>query len=173
MLPTDKKIKTKSLQEALTSLTRQCAKAERSSGDALRLMRRWGINPQEQQQILARLIKDRFIDDKRYAEAFVREKYNLSAWGEFKIRAALRNKGISPAIIDEAMHQLSSINSSERLMERLRRKMRTTKYDSAYQLKGKLVRHGISLGYHTDQVIECVETIMKDINDEKECNDIF
>ena len=167
MLPTDKKIKTKSLQEALTSLMRQCAKAERSSGDALRLMRRWGINPQEQQQILARLIKDRFIDDKRYAEAFVREKYNLSAWGEFKIRAALRNKGISPAIIDEAMHQLSSINSSER------RKMRTTKYDSAYQLKGKLVRHGISLGYHTDQVIECVETIMKDINDEKECNDIF
>ena len=41
MLPKDKKIgtpKSKSAEEALSSLMRLCARAERSSGDAMRLM---------------------------------------------------------------------------------------------------------------------------------------
>jgi regulatory protein len=152
---------------------RQCARAERASGDALRLMHRWGVAPQEQQQVLKRLIDEKFIDDRRYAEAFVREKTNLSAWGEFKIRAALRNKGIASEIIDQALRQLADNDSGERLMERLRRKIRTIKYDTAYQLKNKLIRHGLSLGYPTDKVIGCVEKVMKDIKIEEECDDIF
>ena len=174
MLPKSKNIKpAKSAQEALASLMRQCARAERASGDALRLMHRWGVAPQEQQQVLKRLIDEKFIDDRRYAEAFVREKTNLSAWGEFKIRAALRNKGIASEIIDQALRQLADNDSGERLMERLRRKMRTIKYDTAYQLKNKLIRHGLSLGYPTDKVIGCVEKVMKDIKIEEECDDIF
>lgn len=173
MLPTDKKKIAKSAKEALSSLMRQCARAERSSGDALRLMQRWGVSPQEQQQVLQLLIKDKFIDDKRFAEAFVREKVNLSAWGEFKIRAALRNKGIDSEIINQALQQLSESDNNDRLLERLQRKLRTTKAENAYQLKAKLVRHGLSLGYPTDKVIECVEIIMKETNIEEECNDIF
>ena len=173
MLPKANKIKQpkqKSADEALQSLMRLCARAERSSGDALRLMARWGVPSTERPKVLKRLIDERFIDDRRYADAFIREKINLSAWGEYKIKATLRTKGIDERTISEALSEATSLNSTERLNERLQRKLRTTKAPTAYQLKAKLIRYGASLGYPMDAVIECVESLMNDLNIDSECD---
>ena len=64
--------RTKTPEQALSALMRQCARAERCSGDALRLMRRWGVTDDEARKVLARLVAERFIDDQRYADAYVR-----------------------------------------------------------------------------------------------------
>ena len=174
MLPTKPKVKRpKTAEQALASLMRLCARAERSSGDAMRLMATWMVPEGDRQRVLQRLIKDRFIDDSRYAEAFVREKSNLSAWGEYKIRATLRRKGIADEIINNALLQMPTEQNIERLTERLKRKMRTIKYDTTYQLKTKLIRHALSLGFSMDDVLKCVEEVMRDINTEEECDDFL
>ena len=174
MLPTKPKVKRpKTAEQALASLMRLCARAERSSGDAMRLMATWMVPEGDRQRVLQRLIKDRFIDDSRYAEAFVREKSNLSAWGEYKIRATLRRKGIADEIINNALQQMPTEQNIERLTERLKRKMRTIKYDTTYQLKTKLIRHALSLGFSMDDVLKCVEEVMRDINTEEECDDFL
>ena len=174
MLPTKPKVKRpKTAEQALASLMRLCVRAERSSGDAMRLMATWMVPEGDRQRVLQRLIKDRFIDDSRYAEAFVREKSNLSAWGEYKIRATLRRKGIADEIINNALLQMPTEQNIERLTERLKRKMRTIKYDTTYQLKTKLIRHALSLGFSMDDVLKCVEEVMRDINTEEECDDFL
>ena len=174
MLPTKPKVKrTKTAEQALASLMRLCARAERSSGDAMRLMATWMVPEGDRQGVLQRLIKDRFIDDSRYAEAFVREKSNLSAWGEYKIRTALRRKGIADEIINSALQQMPAEQNLERLTECLKRKMRTIKYDTTYQLKTKLIRHALSLGFTMDDVLKCVEDVMRDIKTEEECDDFL
>lgn len=174
MLPTKPKLKrTKTAEQALSSLMRLCARAERSSGDALRLMATWEVPAAQRQGVLQRLINEKFIDDSRYAEAFVREKSNLSVWGEYKIRATLRNKGIATEIINKALQQLPAEQNLERLTERLKRKMRTIKYDTTYQLKTKLIRHALTLGYSMDDVNRCVEEVMQDINTNDECDDFL
>ena len=174
MLPTKPKVKRpKTAEKALASLMRLCARAERSSGDAMRLMATWMVPEGDRQGVLQRLIKDRFIDDSRYAEAFVREKSNLSAWGEYKIRATLRRKGIADEIINNALQLMPTEQNIERLTERLKRKMRTIKYDTTYQLKTKLIRHALSLGFTMDDVLKCVEEVMRDINTEEECDDFL
>ena len=174
MLPTKPKVKRpKTAEQALASLMRLCARAERSSGDAMRLMATWMVPEGDRQRVLQRLIKDRFIDDSRYAEAFVREKSNLSAWGEYKIRATLRRKGIADEIINNALLQMPTEQNIERLTERLKRKMRTIKYDTTYQLKTKLIRHALSLGFSMDDVLKCVEEVMRYINTEEECDDFL
>jgi len=144
---------------------RLCARAERSSGDAMRLMATWGVPPDERVGVLQRLVKERFIDDSRYAEAFVREKINLSAWGEYKIRTALRRKGISEAMVSEALSTVPSARDTSRLAERLVRKMKSIKYDTPYQLRTKLIRYGISLGFATDDVVACVEELTCNIEE--------
>ena len=174
MLPTKPKVKRpKTAEQALAALMRLCARAERSSGDAMRLMATWMVPEGDRQGVLQRLIKDRFIDDSRYAEAFVREKSNLSAWGEYKIRATLRRKGIADEIINNALQQMPTEQNIERLTERLKRKMCTIKYDTTYQLKTKLIRHALSLGFTMDDVLNCVEVVMRDINTEEECDDFL
>ena len=157
----EQKIKTAS--QALQSLMRMCARAERSSGDALRLMKRWGVNDEDARKVLVRLQTERFIDDARYAEAFVRDKLNLSGWGAYKIKMALRAKGVSKEIIEEVVApMLADTDMRERLEDIMRRRMRTLKYTSVYDAKTKLIRFAASRGYDIDEAVECASRIVED-----------
>ena len=117
------------------------------------------------QGVLQKLLADRFIDDNRYAEAFVRDKIRLSGWGARKIRTSLRLKGIAAAIIDEALARLDPANQSERLRTQLEKKLRLTRYKDTYDLKTKLIRYGLSLGYDYDAVLDAAGELIQ-TNDE-------
>lgn len=149
--------KPKTAEQALRSLMRLCARSEKSSGDALRLMHLWQVPQAERAGVLDRLLRERFIDDGRYAEAYVREKSRLSGWGARKIAVQLRQKGVSQGVIAEALKQLDDDVELPRLVEKLRRKMRLTKYSSAYELRGKLLRYALSLGFDYDMAQRAVE----------------
>ena len=156
-----KRVKTP--QQALQSLMRMCARSEHSSGDALRLMKRWGVGDEEARGVLARLQAERFIDDRRFAEAFVRDKLNLSGWGAYKIKMALRAKGVSREIIEEvAATMIEATDMRERLEDIMRRKLRTLKYTSPYDAKSKLIRFAASRGYEIDEAVECASKILND-----------
>lgn len=166
--------RSKTPEQALASLQRLCARAERSSGDALRLMDTWNVDKNKRNEILQNLVHDKFIDDRRYAEAFVREKTSLSAWGEYKIRAALKRKGIHEEIINEVLSNINPGANVERLTQRLTRKVKSVKYETPYQLKTKLIRYGISLGFQMEHVLVSVEQVMKTNNLNNQCEeDIF
>ena len=152
----------KTPEQALRALMNLCAKTEKSSGDALRLMARWGVEPAERERILKCLIEQRFVDDERYATAFVREKIRLSGWGVHKIRAALSAKRIARGVIDAALADLDGSAMQERLREALSRRMRGIKADTPYQLKGKLMRYGLSLGYDYETVLSVVDELINE-----------
>lgn len=156
-----KVLRTKTPEQALSSLMRLCARAEKCSGDALRLMRRWGLSDADAQGVLARLVRERFIDDRRYAEAYVREKVRFSGWGAHKIRASLRAKSVAPAIVEAALAEFApSTNNRERLSEMIRKKAAKTSYKDAYDLKAKLVRFGMSRGFDLDDVLAATEEFL-------------
>ena len=157
-----RKKKVKTPEQALAALMRLCARAEKSQEDARRLMRGWGVAEKDAEQVLGRLVRDRFIDDSRYAEAFVREKLRLSGWGEYKIRTALQRKRIDRALIDAALAEADRPAMGERLCRQLERKARTAKYSTQYELKTKLIRYGLSLGYDYETVVEAASGLVTD-----------
>ena len=151
--------KPKSAAQALQSLMRLCARAEKSSGDALRLMRGWGVAESEREGVLQKLVDQRFIDDRRYAEAYVREKSNLAGWGARKIAFQLRQKGIDKEIINSTLATLDGDTQREQLTAKLERKMRTTKAANNYELRGKLLRYGMGLGFDYDMTRTAIDKI--------------
>lgn len=157
----------KSPQEALQSLMRLCARAERSTGDAMRLMARWGVVESDARAVVARLVADRFIDDRRYVECFVREKVNLGGWGAYKIKTSLRRKGISQDIVAEVVEpMLGEVDMASRLTNLMQRKIKSIKAKNAYDLKAKLVRFGASRGFDMALSIECASTLVGEIDEE-------
>ncbi len=161
--------RTKTPEQALASLMRLCARAEKSAGDALRLMRGWGVSEADAEKVLARLVRERFIDDTRYAEAFVREKLRLSGWGEYKLRAALQRKGIAREIVETALQQADRTQMADRLAEQLARKARSVRAATPRDLKTKLIRYGLSLGYDYPAVLDAVSALIKEPDP---CDDI-
>ena len=157
-----KERKPKTAAQALQSLMRLAARSEKSSGDAMRLMQRWEVPVAERRGVLEKLIESRFIDDRRYAEAYVCEKSNLSGWGVRKIAMQLRTKGVSQDIITKALGQIDNSELQLRLQDKLRRKLKCTKANSQYELRGKLYRYALSQGYDYEQAIKAIEAVCQD-----------
>ena len=153
--------KTKTAEQALNALVRLCSKAEKSSGDALRLMYRWGVPIAERQGVLDKLVEMRFIDDARYAEAYTREKSQLAGWGARKIAQNLYQKGVSKDIVAKTLAMLESDDQRAMLEKRLQRKLPTIKATTDYERRGKLLRYALSLGYDYDMVISVIDTLLR------------
>lgn len=153
--------KTKTAEQALNALMRLCSKAEKSSGDALRLMYRWGVPIAERQGVLDKLVEMRFIDDARYAEAYTREKSQLAGWGARKIAQNLYQKGVSKDIVAKTIAMLESDDQRAMLEKRLQRKLPTIKATTDYERRGKLLRYALSLGYDYDMVISVIDTLLR------------
>lgn len=155
-------VKTKSPEQALASLMRLCSRAEKSSGDARRLMARWGVAASEREGVLSKLIEMRFIDDSRFAAAYVRDRSRFGGWGTYKIRAGLKAKGVAEEVINEALAQLTEDNNEEQLLRQVERKAPKIKAANDYELKTKLIRFALSRGFEYDTVLAVVEQFMKD-----------
>lgn len=155
-----KERKPKTAAQALESLMRLAARSEKSSGDVLRLLQQWGVPESERGGVLDKLIKNRFIDDRRYAGAYVREKSRLSGWGWRKISMQLRAKGVSQDIIKEALLEIDADDMQRTLQEKLRRKLNSVKASSDYELRGKLFRYALSQGFDYAEISEAVATVV-------------
>ena len=96
---------------AIERLERLCVKAERCEYELRLKLAVMGLTA-DADEVLDHLRRHHFVDDSRFAEAFVRDKYRFNLWGRIKIRNALRLKRISSDIINSA---LAAIDQKEYL----------------------------------------------------------
>ena len=151
--------------QAFLSLSATCSKMERCRSDARRLLYRWNISPSYQEKIIEKLVAGRFIDEQRYADAYVREKTAAGRWGPAKIIAGLRAKQIPEDIIRNAVESHGDQNATlGKLEKELRRRMQkeSEKADSGYQLRVKLFRFAASRGFGFDRINDILDRLMKD-----------
>ncbi len=151
----------KTPKQALNSLMALCARAEKSSGDALRLMAQWGVEESKRIDVLTQLIQNKFIDDRRYAAAYIREKSKLNGWGVYKIKNGLKLKGIDSNIINDELQILDKKSLEDRLELIIQKRIGSIKESDPYKLKAKLVRYALGLGYEYDSVISIIEKNIK------------
>lgn len=145
-------------KKLLERYERQCARMEYCSGDIRRkALKALGSDADAAEKIVASLVKDGFVDDRRYAGAFVREKSALQGWGEAKLRFMLAGKGISRDVIADALTEIDAEKASARLEKLLQAKARTLEGDPAFRLK--LLKFGLSRGYDYDDVDRLVRTL--------------
>lgn len=158
------KITTKTAKQALASLERTCSKMERAVSDARRSLYRWGITESDEQDaIIAKLIKDGFINERRYASAYVRDKLIGGRWGVAKIRAGLRAKSIDRELIEEAIENNTDKKEIKRkLTQNIRRhwEREHEKAASTYALRVKLFRRAASQGFDIEMINEIIEGIL-------------
>ena len=75
--------------------------------------------------MIASLVEDRYLDDKRYAVAFARDKSSISGWGRLKIRNALVAKGLDRHIVDAALEEIDGASADLRMEKVLEVKFRS------------------------------------------------
>ncbi len=141
--------------EARARLMDLCSCGEYSTGEAMERLRQWGIRGPGAVEIVQRLVDERFIDDERFARAFVRSKVAYSGWGRVKIRAAMIQKGIERELIDRALEEeVDEQTYFENLASALRSKARTMPEHLDADCRAKLLRFAAGRGYEPGLVME-------------------
>jgi regulatory protein len=147
----------KSVYDALSA---QCAKREYCTADVRRkALQRLEFDAAAAEEVVSALVTDGFVDDRRYAAAYAREKSALSGWGPVKIRAALLARGVARDVVVEALSEVDPARASAKLEKVLETKWRTLRDDPQGRLK--LIRFALSRGYDYEPVRPLVERITR------------
>ena len=149
-------------KEAYQKLTDLCARGEHCQHEMTEKMRRWGVSDEEQAQVMARLIDQRYVDDARYTHAFVYDKIRYSKWGRRKVEQALWMKHIDATIIRQELDAVDDEEYTTVLKPLLRQKRRSTKASSDYELNMKLIKFAISRGFTMDIIKQCMDVENED-----------
>lgn len=87
----------------LAKLEHYCAYQERCRSEVITKLYKLKIPETIHHKLIAELIAQDFIDERRYAESFIRGKISLKKDGLQKIKFALAQKGIDKLIIEQAL----------------------------------------------------------------------
>ncbi len=127
-----------------------CSKREYCTDDIRSKLRSWGAGETDSEKIISALIRENFLNETRYASAFVRDKFNYNKWGKVKIAAHLRAKQISPGIITSALDLIDNALYMKTMKEIISSHRRHVKAKNQFDLKGKLLRFGLSKGFESN-----------------------
>ena len=156
-------MKQKTEQEAYLQLAAVCAQAEHCEQEMRDKMKRWEIDAATQDSIIARLVKERYVDNERYARAFVKDKIRYNKWGRRKVQQALWMKRISDDIQQRVLDEIDEKEYLDVLIPLLKQKRKTIKANNDYELNQKLVRFALSRGFDFGIIRQCL-TVDEDLD---------
>lgn len=155
-------------QGAYLQLAQLCARSEHCQHDMQEKMRRWGMSDEAQARVMQRLVGERYVDDERYARAFVRDKIRYNKWGRRKVEQALWMKRIDDDIRERVLGEVDDGEYLAVLRPLLKQKCRSTKAATDYELNQKLVKFALGRGFTFDIIRQCIDGDIDEVDDEED-----
>lgn len=152
----DKKKHQYTEKEAYLKLSALCAMGEHCCYDMMKKMRNWDMNEGSEERIIAQLIKEKFIDEERFAKAFVRDKFQYNRWGKIRIIKELKMRKIAEKHIEIGLKEIEENDQIETLKEIIRKKRPSVKGKNEYEIKWKLIRFALGRGFEINEIVKVV-----------------
>jgi regulatory protein len=134
---------------ALNKAMAQCSHREYCCEDIRNKLISWGVGSADSEKIIDVLLRENFINESRYAKAFVKDKFNYNKWGKIKIASNLRIKKIPADIIRAALDSIDYDAYTKLLSDLITTHRKSVKAKNKYDLKAKLLRYGLSKGFES------------------------
>lgn len=149
--------KSPSPDQVLDKMAKYCAYQERCEKDVVEKLKTFDISQKDRDDIFNYLVDNRFVNNERFAESFVRGKINQSGWGLNKIRFHLLQKSINKEIIDEALQATDKQAYRQRLTDLLKSKAQSVKAENEFEKKRKLAAYAMQKGFESVLVWEVLK----------------
>jgi regulatory protein len=161
-------MKQQSESELLHKMAAWCSLAERCLQDVQTKLTATGLPPDAQERIIARLLKEKFIDESRFACSFVNDKLRFNKWGRVKIAYELNKRKIAPAIRTEALERIDEQTYQDILLAVLKAKKKTVKGATDRDVFTKLLRFAAGRGFESKETLSCLRLLCKGNDYEEE-----
>lgn len=117
-------------------------------------------------EVILMLEKEKYLDDLRYAQAYVSDKIHLSSDGPNKIRMKLKEHEIKDEDISLALECFGFEIQKEKIDKIIEKQINSNRNKSGYMLKNKIITYLTNLGYGKEVIMSSINNI--DIKNDKE-----
>ena len=104
------------------------------------------------EEIMSILIQEDFLNEERFARAYVVGKFNQNKWGKVKILNGLKGQNISDYCIRKAMEEIDEDTYMETVLKLREKKESEIRSGSSFQKKQKVMRFLLSKGYDYESI---------------------
>jgi regulatory protein len=135
-------------EQAIQKLKQYCAYQERCHSEVKNKLAEYGLFGEDADEVAALLIEENYLNEERFALAFVSGKYRLKQWGKTKIKYELQAKKVSTYCINLALKSIESEAYDANFKKLFDKKLATLKSEkNIFTKKTKLRSYLLSKGY--------------------------
>jgi len=153
-----KKTKITDPKVALTKAEHYCAYQERSQQEVRDKLYEWGLWPDAVENIISELIGGNYLNEERFAKAYVQGKFKQKGWGRIKIKQGLKFKKVPDVLIKKALLTIDGDDYMRTLEAVLTKKARTVIERDNFKRNYKLQNYAVSRGFEADLIADLLKS---------------
>ena len=143
-------------EQGLQRAAALCCQSEHCVADITEKLLRWGVSREDSDRIIDRLVDEKYIDESRYALAYVRDKVRFSHWGRVKIKSMLRMLRVSEQDIRNAFDSFDEDEYLGVLEGVIESKRKTLPEAESYASRVKLIRFALQRGFEMHEITKFI-----------------
>ncbi|MFT7031819.1 MAG: regulatory protein [Cyclobacteriaceae bacterium] len=140
------------IKEAKLKLARYCAYQERSQKEARKKLYELGVYGDDTEEVIVELIADNFINEERFAKAYIGGKFRAKRWGRNKILFAIKQHDISDYCIRSGMKEIDEDDYRNTLEHLIESKNETLQEENLFIKRNKISKTLIAKGFESELV---------------------
>ena len=147
-------------RSALLKAEHYCAYQERSQQEIRDKLYEWGLHKNDVEELISELIGTNFLNEERFAHAYVSGKFNIKKWGKIKIKQGLKLKRVPDKMIVKALNTIDYDDYLAAILAAAEKKAPTIHEKDAFKKRFKLTSYLMGKGFENDLIL----SVLKDNN---------
>jgi len=144
-------------KEAKLKAAHYCAYQERSQKEVRNKLYEYGLYKDEVEEIISDLVVEGYINEERFARAYVGGKFRMKKWGRIKILQGLKQHNISNYCLNKGLEEIDEDDYRATIQSLIDKKADTLESFEGYSLKKKLVSYMTQKGFEPQLIWEMLE----------------
>jgi regulatory protein len=136
----------------LKKIAAYCAYQERTQREVRQRLRDWGVWGDEAEELIAKLIEEKYLNEERFARAFAGGKFRVKQWGRIKIEQELKQRGITGYNLRAGLSEIDDAEYRATLREVLDKKAHELRAEDPFTRKQKVARYAMSRGFEGELI---------------------
>ena len=153
--------KTYTVDEAQKKLEHYCAYQERCHKEVRNKLREMRMIPEAIDNIMVHLIQHNYLNEERFAKAYVRGKFRIKKWGKNRLVRELKFREISKYSIDTALKEIDLDDYYQTLDELVIKRIDQVNEKNIYKKKKKVADYLLYRGWESHLIYEKLNEYLK------------
>lgn len=143
------------VNEIRDKLAKYCAYQDRCHWEVENKMKEFNLIPEARDEIIVYLIQHNFLNEERFAQSFVRGKFNQKNWGRIKIRMELKKRKVPLKMIESTLLEIDEkdyLKTLQNLFEKKRENLKNER--ESFKKKAKIRNYLLQKGFESEIIAD-------------------